>query len=576
MNDGTATLKDLKEAFVTGHTGTTRPELLLVCVSAPIGIFLYLQITNFICQRHGNPETGNTTWGLFAFIEAVSLLLPMAICQTDLIYPWGVSILLLEIAFAFWLKILASQPYSNANDSNNRDIESIECVHRKQLHYLTSFRSTVSYLTFIAILAVDFHVFPRRFAKTETTGLGLMDLGAGSFVVSAGFVSGYARQSEKYSKESLAKIIRHSIPLIVLGCIRWFTTKSLEYQEHVSEYGVHWNFFFTLSMVNILTPILRYAILQFTKTQTKYNGAKANPTPCVPDIINSFQRFLIPFSILLCYQFCLSFFQLQEYIEYAPRRCVESHFNNLVQVAVCNIMAANREGILGCLGYMTMFCMSEEIALYCLWTAPITKEDSHKGENTVSFMSSNSELKKEYTQLRQRRAGNKENIENTSKHLEPENVRECYDYYSKWMQGKRLFICLIILISLDFFFSQILRIKVSRRSTNAAFVIWTLEFNIVILFLIWAAYFFSESSNHSPLSTLRKSTLQPSPTFTAVNRNGLIVFLIANLLTGAVNLSINTLAASNAMALSVIFGYLCTVGLIALLLDKGLDVSLKL
>ena len=45
--------------------------------------------------------------------------------------------------------------------------------------------------------------------------------------------------------------IRSVIPLIVLGCIRLVATRGVEYQEHVSEYGVHWNFFFTLAIVKV-------------------------------------------------------------------------------------------------------------------------------------------------------------------------------------------------------------------------------------------------------------------------------------------------------------------------------------
>ena len=45
--------------------------------------------------------------------------------------------------------------------------------------------------------------------------------------------------------------IRSVIPLVVLGCARLVATRGVQYQEHVTEYGVHWNFFFTLAIVKV-------------------------------------------------------------------------------------------------------------------------------------------------------------------------------------------------------------------------------------------------------------------------------------------------------------------------------------
>ena len=42
-----------------------------------------------------------------------------------------------------------------------------------------------------------------------------------------------------------------SIPLLILGVIRVMATKGVNYQEHVTEYGTHWNFFFTLAAVKV-------------------------------------------------------------------------------------------------------------------------------------------------------------------------------------------------------------------------------------------------------------------------------------------------------------------------------------
>ena len=45
--------------------------------------------------------------------------------------------------------------------------------------------------------------------------------------------------------------LQSSLPLLVFGAGRLLAVKATDYHEHVSEYGVHWNFFFTLVIVKV-------------------------------------------------------------------------------------------------------------------------------------------------------------------------------------------------------------------------------------------------------------------------------------------------------------------------------------
>merc|ERR1712150_10621 len=100
----------------------------------------------------------------------------------------------------------------------------------------------------LTILTVDFPLFPRRLVKTETKGYSLMDLGASSFIFNSGLVS-----SHPTSPSRCLNNFSRVLLLFGLGLTRFVTHVYVNYQEHVSEYGIHWNFFFTLGIISWLS-----------------------------------------------------------------------------------------------------------------------------------------------------------------------------------------------------------------------------------------------------------------------------------------------------------------------------------
>ena len=130
------------------------------------------------------------------------------------------------------------------NDDAMNEAESLRAIIVD--YTFSSFRTMVYMVTSISILAVDFQIYPRSNAKTETYGVSIMDLGVGAYVI------GHALKSvQKTTNEDLIKTAKQSSFLILMGIVRLISVKSTNYVEHISEYGVHWNFFFTLAIVKV-------------------------------------------------------------------------------------------------------------------------------------------------------------------------------------------------------------------------------------------------------------------------------------------------------------------------------------
>eukprot|EP00405_Crypthecodinium_cohnii_P034367 CAMPEP_0206529376 /NCGR_PEP_ID=MMETSP0325_2-20121206/2564_1 /ASSEMBLY_ACC=CAM_ASM_000347 /TAXON_ID=2866 /ORGANISM="Crypthecodinium cohnii, Strain Seligo" /LENGTH=494 /DNA_ID=CAMNT_0054025279 /DNA_START=118 /DNA_END=1602 /DNA_ORIENTATION=+ len=192
--------------------------------------------------------------------------------------------------------------------------------------FVSEYRAVLMVCTCIAILAVDFpSVFPREHAKTEAYGYSLMDLGTGSIVCSSAVCARSARglPSAGPSLRLILRRLRSIWPLILIGFVRLLTLRGLDYHVPTSEYGVHWNFFFTLAVVAVFGAGLEF-------------GPKAS---------------LLLGSIVICsYQVALSRFGGAEYVLHAQRS---------------GLFSANREGILSSLGYLTIHWWSIALGSIC-------------------------------------------------------------------------------------------------------------------------------------------------------------------------------------------------------------------
>ena len=350
-------------------------------------------------------------------------------------------------------------------------------------------------VTCVAILAVDFRVFPRRFAKAENWGTSLMDLGVGSFVFSGGVVSARSvlksRSSESRKMPLLQRLvasIRHSIPLLVLGLIRLYSVKGLDYAEHVSEYGVHWNFFFT---IGLLPPFVELfdAIAVF---------------------IPSYE--ILALGIAVSYQVALESTDLKGYILVSPRGP--------------DLLSKNREGIFSFLGYLAIFLAGRAIGTRIIPRGTSPSKTPQQARKSVLV----------------------------SLGLQTLAWSVLFGFNSTYAAGYGA------------------NIPASRRLANMPYVLWVAAFNNAQLFLfclIETVCFPAVHRASGPESEAERTSFATSRIMTAFNKNSLAIFLLANLLTGTVNLSIHTLDASTIQAMAVLVGYAAVLTGVALGLDKA-------
>lgn len=237
------------------------------------------------------------------FIEFFIVVLPLLLNITVFVESiYQVLTLVVLLVVCCYMNFHAS----HMSRSTKRKINSITSPH---LTFITNARATINLLTAIAILAVDFKIFPKQFMKTKKYGISLMDVGVGLFVYANGIVA-------PKRKESFTKIITDSTLLFILGIGRYLVTKEINYHVAVWEYGTHWNFFITLGVTKVFSSLF-----------IKFIG----------------DRFLFIIApLLLAVHEALLQHSLASFV-FGPANRKES------------FIAANREGIVSSLGYLALY-----------------------------------------------------------------------------------------------------------------------------------------------------------------------------------------------------------------------------
>ncbi|RMZ76251.1 hypothetical protein DV738_g5062, partial [Chaetothyriales sp. CBS 135597] len=477
-NTNPADYKARKEAFVSNLSGSSITEINLVTLVAAAAIFLWTALQ----RRYGFFKS----YGPLAL--ATDFLLNVAAILFALT-AYSSSPLFLNLA----LITPAGASSSSSSSGNANPPKSPRLVVRP---FLTHYRGAMLIVTVIAILAVDFPIFPRRFAKVETWGTSLMDLGVGSFVYSAGLVSSRAlfKTAGSSSSSGLAGRVlqasRHSIPLLVLGIIRLISVKGLDYAEHVSEYGVHWNFFFTLGL---LPPFVELA------------DAVVNGLITIRARSRAWSYALLALAISLMYEIVLDNTSLLAYILISPRGP--------------DLLSKNREGVFSFIGYLAIFLSGRGTGSVVVQLL----EDDDNNRHSSAKPSSSSVAQQHQN--------------------DDETAHERQRLLTRLATDAALSAALFWLTTSIHAFN----LTVSRRLANLPYVLWVVAFNQIQICLF----------------ALNAS----SKVMQVFNKNGLVIFLVANLLTGLVNLTFNTLDASPIQAMAILTAYAAALSGFALALD---------
>jgi glucosaminylphosphatidylinositol acyltransferase len=389
--------------------------------------------------------------------------------------------------------------------------------------------------TCISILAVDFTVFPREYAKTETFGISLMDVGVGTFIVSSAITSKFARNADvtvsNNSPRPLAgssssalisfvtritRVTFQHVIVLVLGFGRFVVLKLLNYQEHVSEYGIHWNFFVTLFCV--------------------WTAA---------DIIHTLRSpsYVLCFALmwLIVYQYILVSTDLTDYLMGNERS---------------SLVDANKEGIFSLCGYVPLYLMAECLARYTFHqNLSIRDECSFRGTGMANPAESDKGKKTAW--------GEKVSM-----------LKGAWAGMWREVLVRRLSVISFVAFAVWYVSNTFVQ-STSRRLVNFSYVSLSLALAASMCLVLYGCDMLAarcvvldlppivlspDAVDSMPPQIYVTSTGDAYAATTVLSlhclsKHSLVVFMVANLLTGAVNFSIRTIYAPPLTAMTVLVCY---------------------
>lgn len=509
-----------QEAFVSGHGGTTSREVIYALMPNICSILLTKTAMGLLGRIiHKN---------IRVIIEFALIVMPCILCCTVL-SDYVVTVCCAMIIISIINILLLGINYDVTSMYNMRPAND-------KRPFITNFRAFTNLITAICILAIDFHIFPRKFAKTELFGYSLMDTGVGLFIFANALVAPEAKDFALKPRigffHTISKNIKHSarscIPLLILGFSRSVAIEVLGYQKHVTEYGIHWNFFITLAFVKLFTS-------------------------SITSTINSKYSLLSGIWILGMHEYVLSTKGLKEWVlSNRPRN---------------DFISANREGVVSVPGYVGLYLIGVAVGRLI----HSTYHNSHAQDSLLH--------------------------RHKTFHIKLFGYEFDAHYNQSMILCIKLSLisaqtCAATLFC-DAYFG------VSRRLANAGYCMWILTLGVMVLTLLLLIEIICDILIHATIDSKlnqktktckmnvkskRDSVADKCEKDTnkniieileAVNYNGLFFFLLSNLMTGAINMLVRTLYLSHLKALLILIAYMA-VNILSVLLLYRKQVQIKL